>query len=94
MHLHSEDRRNPGAHGAWANLFSTAHLHHPSALAAELEAAGFACESILGIHGPGWMVPDFAECWSDPIRREVILQIARMTETEPVLSPHMIAVAR
>jgi len=74
--------------------FITTFFHHPSVLTAELREGGFACESVLGIHGPAWNVPDFANSWADPVQREAILRIARLTENEPVLSPHMMAVAR
>jgi SAM-dependent methyltransferase len=78
----------------WPSLFSTGYFHHPHVLGTELEAGGFACEDVLGIQGPGWIAPDFAESWSDPTRRDAILRIARMVEREPSLSPHMMAVGR
>jgi len=56
--------------------------------------AGFEHSVTLGIQGPGWMVPDFEQCWEEPLKRDVLLQIARLSEAEPVHSPHMVAVAR
>jgi len=73
--------------------FITTFFHHPSVLTAELREGGFACERVLGVHGPAWNVPDFAASWDNPAHRNVMLQIARLTENEPVLSPHMMAVA-
>lgn len=70
------------------------YFHHPRVLVSEMEECGFACDEVLGIHGPGWMVPDFDGSWVDPARREVILQIARMMEREPVLSPHIMGVGK
>lgn len=78
----------------WQSGFITTFFHHPSVLIAELQEGGFACESVLGIHGPAWNVPDFTAGWNNPAHRDVILQIARLTEHEPVLSPHMMAIAR
>lgn len=76
------------------NVFTTAFFHHPDELKAELEDAGMMHEETLGIQGPGWMVPEFEESMNDDERREVILQVARMMEKEPVMSPHILAVAR
>ena len=51
------------------------------------------CEGTLGILGPAWMVPDLDKSWQDPAQRQVILDIARLTENEPVLGPRLMAVA-
>ena len=40
------------------------------------------------------MMPDLDASWQDGARREVILDIARLAETEPVLGPRLVAVAR
>jgi hypothetical protein len=53
-----------------------------------------ACHDVFAVQGPAWMVPDFEASWQDTTKRAVIMQIARMTEHEPVLSPHMVAVAK
>ncbi|MEO7734997.1 MAG: class I SAM-dependent methyltransferase [Kofleriaceae bacterium] len=81
--------RPPG----WPDLFTTAFFHRPDQLRAELEDAGLACSDVLAVQGPAWMVPDFEASWQDPTRRAVILQVARLAEHEPALSPHMIAIA-
>ncbi|MBN1344271.1 MAG: class I SAM-dependent methyltransferase [Phycisphaerae bacterium] len=78
----------------WPDLFARSFFHHPDLLAAEITDAGFRHEGTLGVQGPAWMVPDFAESWADERRREVILRVARMSEGDPVLGPHMMAVAR
>jgi ubiquinone/menaquinone biosynthesis C-methylase UbiE len=78
----------------WRSGFITTFFHHPSVLITELQEGGFACERVLGIHGPAWNVPDFTASWNNPAHRDVILHIARLTEQEPVLSPHMMAVGR
>ena len=40
------------------------------------------------------MVPDLDASWQDEAQREAILEIARLTENEPVLGPRLMAVAR
>jgi hypothetical protein len=40
------------------------------------------------------MVPNLDDSWQDEVRREVMLDIARLTENEPVLGPRLMAVAR
>ena len=54
-------------------------------------------EGLYGVEGPGWILADFAERWSDLVRRDVLLQAARMLETEPAMlgsSAHLIVVGR
>jgi ubiquinone/menaquinone biosynthesis C-methylase UbiE len=84
-------RENPPP---WAFTFPNAYFHHPDELKAEVEDAGLRHEVTLGILGPAWMVPDLDASWADPAQREVILDIARLTEHEPVLGPRLMAVAR
>ncbi len=76
------------------NVLTTAFFHHPNELRAELEEAGMVHEETVGIQGPGWIVPEFEESLKQEKRRAVILKIARLLEKEPVLSPHMVAIAR
>jgi ubiquinone/menaquinone biosynthesis C-methylase UbiE len=85
-----QHRRPP----SWPGAFTTAYFHRPEQLRSEVEAAGMACDAVLAVQGPAWMVPDFEASWQDPGKRAVILQIARLAEREPVFSPHMVAVAR
>jgi ubiquinone/menaquinone biosynthesis C-methylase UbiE len=78
-------------------LFTTAKFHRPDELTAEVSAAGFSLQSIVGLEGPGWLFPDFDERWQDPRRREDLLRVARMLESEPsiqAVSAHILAVAR
>jgi ubiquinone/menaquinone biosynthesis C-methylase UbiE len=77
--------------------FTTAKFHRPDELAAELNAAGFCGVSVLGIEGPGWLLPDFEDRWQDPRRREDVLRTARALEAEPsilAISAHLLAVGR
>jgi len=78
----------------WLVTFPNAFFHHPDELKAELEEGGLVHERTLGILGPAWMVPDLDASWHDAAQREVILEIARLTEGEPVLGPRLMAVAR
>ena len=48
---------------------------------------------MLGMLWPAWKVPDLDDSWQDSRQREVILDIARLTENEPVLGPRLIAAA-
>jgi SAM-dependent methyltransferase len=84
-------RENPPA---WSGSIPNAFFHHPDELKGELQAGGLIHEDTLGILGPAWMVPNLDASWQDEAQREVILEIARLTENEPVLGPRLMAVAR
>lgn len=84
-------RENPPP-GAFT--FPNAFFHHPDELRAEIQKSGLNYETTLGILGPAWMVPDLDKSWQDATEREVILDIARLTENEPVLGPRLMSVAR
>ena len=78
------------------DYFTTAFFHRPDELRAEVREAGFAVDAVLGIEGPGWLLPDFDAHWADPRMRELVLASAQRVEAEPTLlgvSPHLIAVA-
>ena len=78
----------------YPNWFTTAFFHHPTELAEEVEAAGFALDAILGIEGPGWLID---AAWAAPQRRPTVLAAARAVEAEPTLlglSAHLLAVGR
>lgn len=63
--------------------FTTAFLHRPDELRAEVEEAGFDVDAVLGIEGPGWLIEDR---WADPEEREHMLYAARAVEAEPSLA--------
>ncbi len=47
--------------------------------------------------GPDWLVAEFEQRWHDERQREILLQVIRWMEREPVAlgtSPHIVAVAR
>ena len=55
----------------------------PEALRREVMDAGFDVEGLYGVEGPGWILPDFVDRWTDPARREILVQVARALEAEP-----------
>jgi SAM-dependent methyltransferase len=92
--LRTGQHRNPTGR---ADYFTTAYFHHPDELAVEVNAAGLDLAGVFGIEGPGWMLSDIVDRMADPTRREMLIRVARMTETEtPVVgaSAHLLAVAR
>lgn len=82
--------------GHQPGLFTTAYLHRPAELRAELVRAGFPGPVVYNVEGPGFLIADFPERWADPARREALLTAARWVETEDDLlgaSSHLLAVA-
>ena len=79
------------------DYFTTAYFHRPDELRGELADAGFEVEALYGIEGPGWLLPDLVDRWSDPVRREILLKVARRLESEPAVtgvSAHLLVVGR
>lgn len=77
--------------------FTTAYFHRPDELRAEVAGAGFDVEALYGIEGPGWLLPDLIDRWQDPVRREILLKVARALEAEPAVtgvSAHLLVVGR
>jgi ubiquinone/menaquinone biosynthesis C-methylase UbiE len=92
--LRNGQHRNPTNNPRY---FTTAFFHHPDELRSELKAAGFARSQLYGLEGPGWLVPNFADVWSDRKSRERLLTIVRSMEIDATLigqSAHILAVAR
>lgn len=61
-----------------------------------MRAAGLALTGVYGVEGPGWILPDVTERMADAERRETLLRVARLLETEPFVlgsSAHLLAVA-
>ena len=81
--------------------FTTAYFHRPDDLVEEIRAAGLELAQMVAVEGPCWLAlgsrAGFAECWSDGLRRERLLELARKVERDPLalaVSPHAIAVGR
>ena len=63
----------------------------------EISEAGFAVEKAIAVEGCIWFMPHRDEKWEDDASRERLLDIVRMTESEPEMmgmSPHFLVVAR
>jgi SAM-dependent methyltransferase len=76
--------------------FTTAYFHLPSELAAEVAAAGFVLADVFNVEGPGFVALDLEQRWDDPVRREALLEAARLIETAPearAAGAHLLAVA-
>ena len=62
--------RNPSGRPEW---FTTAYFHLPQELRDEVIEAGFSVEALVGIEGPGWVLPDLNSWVEDPSRRSTLL---------------------
>lgn len=83
--------RNPSGNPFY---FTSTFFHHPDELKHEISEAGFKVKSLLAVEGIGYMLKDFEKNWD--ANKELILEILRMTESEPTLigaSPHILCVA-
>ena len=63
----------------------------------EISEAGFKMEKAIAVEGCIWFTPHREEKWEDEASRERLLNIVRMTESEPEMmgmSPHFLVVAR
>jgi SAM-dependent methyltransferase len=79
------------------DYFTIAYFHRPDDLAKEIEPAGLTLQGVYGIEGPGWILPDVVERMADPQRREALLRVAGMLESESTVlgtSAHLLAVAQ
>jgi ubiquinone/menaquinone biosynthesis C-methylase UbiE len=79
------------------DYFTTAYFHRPEELRAELAEAALEVEGLYGVEGPGWILPDLDDRWTDPARRATLLHVARLLEAEPSVlgcSAHLLAVGR
>lgn len=87
---HRNDTGNP-------DYFTTAYFHRPDDLRAELQEAGFRDVTVLGVEGPGWLVPDFDARWEDAESRQDLLDVARALEAEASVvgvSAHLLGIGR
>ena len=63
----------------------------------EVVEVGFFGEKAIAVEGCIWFTPHLAEKWEDEASRERLLEIVRLTETEPEMmgmSPHFLVVAK
>ena len=91
--LRDGQHRNPTA----KDYFTTTFFHRPEELSAEVAEAGLELLDLLGVEGPGWLLPDLDRRWEDPVERGHLLEAARAVEHDPTLlglHAHLLAVAR
>ncbi len=81
--------------------FTTAYFHRPEELAAEIRSASVDIIDLLPVEGPCWLAAGsrtgFSACWSNPERRNKLLELARNVERDPMalaVSPHLLAIGR
>lgn len=76
-------------------VFTTAFMHLPRQLRREVATAGFADVAVLCVEGPGYLVSNFDERWADNVRRDALVQAARLIEDNPEivgLGSHLMAI--
>ncbi len=81
----------------YPNFIAEAYFHTPEAFSAELTEAGFNVDELLAVEGIIWPAPDLNAKWEDPVSQKRLLELLRLTESEPSVlgySPHFMAVAR
>jgi len=86
--------RNPTGRPGW---FTTAFFHLPGELREEATEAGLTVEALVGVEGPGWLLPDLDAWLEDPRRRGKLLQAIGRVESEPSLlgaSGHLLVFCR
>jgi SAM-dependent methyltransferase len=88
--VHRPDR----ADGRW---FTTAYLHHPGEVAAEVADAGLRLERLVSVEGPVWSVWELDAWLAEPASTERLLGWLRRIEADRALlgaSSHLMAVVR
>jgi SAM-dependent methyltransferase len=90
--LDTGEHRNPDDRADW---FTTAYFHTPEELHTELTDAGFDDVDVVGVEGPGWLLPDVQDRLGDD-RRDAVLTAARLAEHDHgrALSAHLLAFGR
>lgn len=79
------------------NYFTTAYFHRPDDLLREIESAGLGNAQVLGVEGPGWMLPDLGARWKDAALQKDLLDVARALESEASVlgaSAHLLGIGR
>lgn len=79
------------------NCLCDAYFHTPENFREELAEAAFSVERLFAVEGCAWLTPALEEKWGDPVCRENLLELVRLTEEEPSLlglSPHFLAVCK
>ena len=81
----------------YPKFIAEAYFTTSEEMKSEIAEAGFEVEKAIIVEGCIWFTPHFQEKWEDKASRERLLDLVRMTETEPEMmgmSPHFLVVAR
>lgn len=77
--------------------FTTAYLHHPWEIAAEVARAGLTVSGQYGVEGAVVFMGNVDAYLDDPLKREAVLDALRIVESDPALlgvSSHLLTVAQ
>ena len=81
----------------YPKFIAEAYFTTSEEMKSEITEAGFEVEKAIAVEGCIWFTPHLQEKWEDKASRERLLDLVRMTETEPEMmgmSPHFLVVAR
>ncbi|HEY8928337.1 MAG TPA: class I SAM-dependent methyltransferase [Mucilaginibacter sp.] len=90
---------NTGAHeppAAMPGMLAQGFFHKPSVLLQEFHAAGFMPKKTFAVEGMAWLDGSFFVNWADQKKRERMLELISLTESDPELlcfSPHIMVAA-
>ena len=76
---------------------SVAYFHWPEEARAELELCALDVLAMVGVEGAGWLTTDFDERWESQEHRDLLMEIAALSDAHPellVLSSHLLAFCR
>lgn len=80
-----------------AGGLGSSHLHTAKALREELSLGGFDTETVYGVMGGAWLVPNLEEVLTNPESKELLMKTVRMLDSHEEiigLSGHLLAVSR
>ncbi len=81
----------------YPKFIAEAYFTTSEEMKSEITESGFEVEKAIAVEGCIWFTPHLQEKWEDKASRERLLDLVRMTETEPEMmgmSPHFLVVAR
>ena len=81
----------------YPKFIAEAYFTTSEEMKSEITESGFEVEKAIAVEGCIWFTPHLQEKWMDEAGRERLLDIVRITETEPEMmgmSPHFLVVAR
>jgi len=77
--------------------FTTAYYHQPEDLKGEFIESGFKDVNVIGVEGPGWIMPHFDAEWDNRETQQTLMNFLEIMETEPGLlgvSAHIMAIGK